>query len=147
MEPCQHMMTYECIGHDTMALPEITPAHLGVRMRCSSRYGCRRSRQHTMTLESITISDVRERDSVPLDAAQRLGIQLPRARCTRRLQKRHDLAREAVNCNAVLLECSCSQRSGALNGGRGACYPVRDARWERLRGRGTQRVPGASQRS
>src|SRR6266542_3819984 len=36
------------------------------------------------------------------DAAQRIGIQLPRARCTRRIQKRYDLAREAVNCNAVL---------------------------------------------
>src|SRR6266508_719812 len=34
--------------------------------------------------------------------AQRFGIQLPRARCTRRVQKPHDLAREAVNCNAVL---------------------------------------------
>jgi hypothetical protein len=28
--------------------------------------------------------------------AQRPGVQLPRARCTGRLQKLHDLAREAV---------------------------------------------------
>jgi hypothetical protein len=37
-----------------------------------------------------------------MKAAERVGIQLPRARCTERVQKRHDLAREAVNCNAVL---------------------------------------------
>jgi len=35
-------------------------------------------------------------------AAQRLGIQLPRARRMKSLQKRYDLAREAVSCNAVL---------------------------------------------
>src|SRR6266545_7528254 len=34
-------------------------------------------------------------------AAQRPGVQLPRARCTRRLQKSNDLAREAVSCNTV----------------------------------------------
>src|SRR5690349_8449067 len=32
-------------------------------------------------------------------AAQRLALQLPRARCTRCFQKTNDLAREAVNCN------------------------------------------------
>jgi hypothetical protein len=36
-----------------------------------------------------------------LDAAERFGIQLPRARCTQSCQKPNDLAREAVNCNAV----------------------------------------------
>jgi hypothetical protein len=35
-------------------------------------------------------------------AAQRVGIQLPRARCTGSRQKTNDLAREAVNCNAGL---------------------------------------------
>jgi hypothetical protein len=70
---------------------------------------------------------------------QRVGIQLPRAR-REMPQNANDLAREAVNCNAVLLECTCSQGSGALNGGRGACYPVRDARRERLRGRALGRV-------
>jgi hypothetical protein len=35
-------------------------------------------------------------------AAQRFGIQLPRARRTGRLQKPNDLAREAVSCNAGL---------------------------------------------
>ena len=35
-------------------------------------------------------------------AAQRFGVQLPRARCIGRVQKTHDLAREAVNCNAGL---------------------------------------------
>ena len=34
--------------------------------------------------------------------AQRVGIQLPRARCKKRVQKAYDLAREAVSCNAVL---------------------------------------------
>jgi len=35
-------------------------------------------------------------------ATERCGIQVPRARCTRSPQNSHDLAREAVNCNAVL---------------------------------------------
>jgi hypothetical protein len=35
-------------------------------------------------------------------AAERIGIQLPRARRTGSPQNSHDLAREAVNCNAVL---------------------------------------------
>jgi hypothetical protein len=58
-------------------------------------------------------------------------------------QNADDLVREAVSCNAVLLECPCSQGSGALNGGRGACYPVRDARRERMRGRALGRVDAA----
>jgi hypothetical protein len=61
-------------------------------------------------------------------------------------QKANDLAREAVGCNAVLLECPCSQGSGALNGGRGACYPSPRCEMGALRGQGTQRVPGASRR-
>jgi len=47
------------------------------------------------------------------------------------------------DCMRVLLECTCSQGSGALNGGRGACYPARDARRERLRGRAFGRVDAA----
>jgi len=35
-------------------------------------------------------------------AAERIGIQLPRARCMGSRQKPNDLAREAVCCNAVL---------------------------------------------
>jgi hypothetical protein len=35
-------------------------------------------------------------------AAQRLGVQLLRARCAGFSQKTGDRAREAVNCNAVL---------------------------------------------
>jgi hypothetical protein len=35
-------------------------------------------------------------------AAQRLGVQLPRARCTRFFQNTNDLARAAVNCNGEL---------------------------------------------
>jgi hypothetical protein len=35
-------------------------------------------------------------------AAERFGIQLPRARCIERPQKKNDLAREAVSCNAGL---------------------------------------------
>jgi len=35
-------------------------------------------------------------------AAQRVGIQLPRARRTERLQKADDLVREAVGCNGGL---------------------------------------------
>jgi hypothetical protein len=35
-------------------------------------------------------------------SVQRIGIQLPRARRTGRLQNSSDLAREAVNCNAGL---------------------------------------------
>src|SRR5689334_17543597 len=60
-------------------------------------------------------------------------------------QNRHDLvdATAASGWMRMLLECSCSQRSGALNGGRGACYPSRDARWERLRGRALGRVVAA----
>jgi len=37
-------------------------------------------------------------------AAERVGVQLPRARCTGLHQKTNDLAREAVNCNARLCE-------------------------------------------
>jgi hypothetical protein len=36
------------------------------------------------------------------EAAQRLGVQLPRARGKKWLQNSNDLAREAVNCNALL---------------------------------------------
>jgi hypothetical protein len=43
----------------------------------------------------------------------------------------------------LLLECSCSQGSGALNSGRGACYPSRDAGRERLRGEAFGRVEAA----
>jgi hypothetical protein len=39
---------------------------------------------------------------VSSEAAQRVGIQLPRARCTGSRQNTNDLAREAVSCNAVL---------------------------------------------
>jgi len=49
--------------------------------------------------------------------------------------KSDDLARrKAVGCNGVLLECICSQWSGVVNSGHGACYPARDARRERVRG-------------
>jgi hypothetical protein len=34
--------------------------------------------------------------------AERIGVQLPRARCSGFYQKTTDLAREAVNCNAGL---------------------------------------------
>ena len=34
------------------------------------------------------------------NAAQRIGVQLPQARCSGIYQKTGDLAREAVNCNA-----------------------------------------------
>src|SRR5688572_866010 len=47
-------------------------------------------------------------------------------------QNRHDLRR--VGCMRVLLECTCSQWSGVVNSGHGACYPTRDARRERVRG-------------
>ncbi len=36
------------------------------------------------------------------DTAERLGVQLPPARCSDFYQKMGDLAREAVNCNAGL---------------------------------------------
>lgn len=36
------------------------------------------------------------------ETAERIGVQLPRARGTERLQKRTDRAREAVSWNAVL---------------------------------------------
>jgi hypothetical protein len=36
-----------------------------------------------------------------MSPAQRVGVQLPRARCIGSPQKSCDLAREAVNCNAV----------------------------------------------
>jgi hypothetical protein len=36
------------------------------------------------------------------EAAQRIAVQLPQARCTRRLQKRHDLARAAIGWNGGL---------------------------------------------
>ena len=36
------------------------------------------------------------------EAAQRVGVQLPRARSSGFYQKTGDLAREAVNCNALL---------------------------------------------
>jgi predicted SnoaL-like aldol condensation-catalyzing enzyme len=48
---------------------------------------------HTATARPITISGM---------VLYRIGVQLPRARCTERLQKRPDLAREAVSCNAGL---------------------------------------------
>jgi len=34
-------------------------------------------------------------------AAQRLAVQLPRARCRGTVQNTNDLAREAVNCNGL----------------------------------------------
>ena len=43
-----------------------------------------------------------DRGKAGIEAAQRIGVQLPQARCTSFYQKTHDLAREAVNCNAVL---------------------------------------------
>jgi hypothetical protein len=41
-------------------------------------------------------------DTALVSAAQRLGVQPPRARCIRGLQNCHDLAREAVGWNTVL---------------------------------------------
>jgi hypothetical protein len=72
-------------------------------------------------------------DTTGSSAAQRSAVQLPQARCTN-CQKTNDLAREAVGCKRVLLECTCSQWSGVVNSGHGACYPSRDARRERVRG-------------
>ena len=48
--------------------------------------------------------------------------------------KKATISREAVSCNGVLLECTCSQWSGVVNSGHGACYSARDARRERVRG-------------
>jgi hypothetical protein len=36
-----------------------------------------------------------------LKRAERIAVQLPRARRTRQLQKLNDLAREAVSCNGL----------------------------------------------
>jgi len=55
-QPRQHTIAFDRIGHEEMKLPAITPAHDAIRMHCSSRYGCLRSRQHTTAFESITIS-------------------------------------------------------------------------------------------
>jgi hypothetical protein len=64
---------------------------------------------------------------------ERIAVQPPRARHSR-CQNANDLARKAVGCIGVLLECTCSQWSGVVNSGHGACYPSRDARRERVRG-------------
>ena len=45
---------------------------------------------------SSEIADVSE-----IVTAQRVGVQLPQARCSGFYQKTGDLAREAVNCNAL----------------------------------------------
>jgi hypothetical protein len=50
---------------------------------------------HTLQVQTA----LKRKDGV---AAQRLGIQLPRVRRTGSPQKRNDLAREAVSCNAML---------------------------------------------
>jgi len=45
---------------------------------------------------------VPDKRSALMVAAERVGIQVPRARCIGSRQKSHDLAREAVSWNAVL---------------------------------------------
>lgn len=45
---------------------------------------------------------IRKSVGTSLMAAERVGVQLPRARCSDFHQKTDDLAREAVNCNAML---------------------------------------------
>jgi hypothetical protein len=64
-------------------------------------------------------------------------------RATTSVSKPNDLAREAVSCNGVLLECTCSQWSGVVNSGHGAYYPTRDARRERMRGEAFGRAAAA----
>src|SRR6266545_574847 len=98
--PRQHKKAFECIGHAEMALPEYTPAHQDVRMRCSKRHACLSTRQHTKGFECITISCVREHDGVPPGCRPTVEFSR-RKRAGRDCQKANDLVRAAVGWNVL----------------------------------------------
>ena len=84
-----------------IATARTRPLQLGISLAPvparSLRYGI-----SIVVMRQHTTCCPRFRYGVRLSPAQRVGVQLPRARCTRSHQKNYDLAREAVNCNAVL---------------------------------------------
>ena len=90
--PQQHRITFCCFSLTTNSHP--THASTGTLSAGFMR--------HSLLAQARAGDGTMHHSVLTREAAQRIGVQLPRARCSGFHQKTGDLAREAVNCNAWL---------------------------------------------